>query len=206
MKRWNSKLESHILNLHQNPDINKPDIDTQLLKKYIGYAKRKIRPDLTDGAIEEIKRYYLKMRASGGGEEGIKAIPISPRQLQALVRLSEANAKLRLSNEVTRKDAKKAIDLLEYSLMDVGFDKETGKIDIDRIATGVSASTRGNIFVIKEIINELEGKIGKTIPIDDVVAAAKEKEISEDKAEEILEKLKKVGEIFEPRHGFVSRI
>ncbi len=199
-------LASHILSLHQSPDLKDPEIDTKLLKKYIGYAKRKINPKLSDGAIEEIKKYYLKMRASGGTEEGIKTIPISPRQLEALVRLSEANARIRLSNEVTRKDAKKGINLLEYSLMDVGFDKETGKIDIDRIATGVSASARSHILIVKEIINELEAKIGKTIPIDDVVAGAKEKGVEEDKVEEAIEKLKRTGDLFEPRHGFLSKI
>jgi len=146
------------------------------------------------------------MRASGGSEEGVKTIPISPRQLEALVRLSEANARIRLSNEVTKKDAKRGISILEYSLMDVGFDKETGKIDIDRIATGVSASARSNIITVKEIINELEEKIGKTIPIDDVVGAAREKGIEEEKVEEVLEKLKRTGDVFEPRHGFVSKI
>ncbi|MBU0628353.1 MAG: hypothetical protein KKC75_04130 [Nanoarchaeota archaeon] len=199
-------LASHILSLHQEPNSQEPEIDTNLLKKYIGYVKRKMSPQLSDGSIEEIKKYYLKMRSSGAAEGGIKTIPISPRQLQALVRMSEANAKVRMSSEVTRKDAKKAIDLLEYSLMDVGFDKETGKIDIDRIATGVSASTRSHIMNVKEIINELEGKIGKTIPIDDIVAAAKAKGIGEDKVEEALEKLKRTGDVFEPRHGFVSKI
>jgi len=205
-EKKDGQLASHILNLHQSPNVQEPDVDTPLLKKYIGYAKRKINPKLTDGAIEEIKKYYLKMRASGAGEEGIRAIPISPRQLEALVRLSEANARIRLSNEVTRKDSKKAITLLEYSLMDVGFDRETGKIDIDRIATGVSASTRSHILVVKEIINELESKIGKTIPIDDVVVSAKEKGVSEDKVEEVIEKLKRTGDLFEPRSGFVSKI
>lgn len=205
-EKKDGQLATHILNLHQSPDIKEPEINTDLLKKYIGYAKRKANPKLSDGAIQEIKKYYLKMRASGGSEEGVRTIPISPRQLEALVRLSEANTRLRLSNEVTKKDAKRAIALLEYSLMDVGFDRETGKIDIDRIATGVSASARGHIMTVKEIINELEEKLGKTVPIDDVIAAARERGIEEDKVEEALEKLKRTGDLFEPRHGFVSKI
>jgi replicative DNA helicase Mcm len=205
-EKKDKQLASHILHLHQSPQEQEQEIDTDFLKKYIGYAKRKIRPKLSDGALEEIEKYYLKMRASGGGEEGIRTIPISPRQLEALVRLTEANARLRMSMEATRKDAKKGIALLEYSLREVGFDKETGKIDIDRIATGVSASARSHILIIKEIINELESKIGKTIPIDDVVASAKERGIEEEKVEEALEKLKRTGDVFEPRHGFVSKI
>jgi len=200
------KMASHILKLHQAPDSFEPEIPTEFLRKYIAYAKQKVIPFITDSALQEIKDFYLKMRASGGAEEGIKAIPISARQLEALVRLTEASARLRLSNEATRKDAKRAIELVEYCLMQVGLDKETGKIDIDRIATGISASQRSHIVVVKEIIRDLESKVGKTIPIDDIIEEAKSKGIEEDKTEEVLEKLKRVGEVFEPRRGFLSKI
>ncbi len=200
------RMASHMLNLHQSPDIEEPEVTTELLKKYISYARQRIQPVLTDSALQEIKDYYLRMRATVSGEEGIKAIPISPRQLEALVRLSEASAKVRLSDKVTKTDSKRAIELIEYCLMQVGFDRETGKIDIDRIATGIPASQRSYILTIKEIINELENKIGKTIPIDDIVDEAKLREIDEDKVEEALEKLKRSGDIFEPRRGFLSRI
>ena len=199
-------MASHILKLHQKPDFNEPDIPTEFLRKYIAYAKQKVNPSITDEALQEIKEFYLKMRASGGVEEVIKAIPISARQLEALVRFSEASARLRLSDKATKKDAKRAIELIEYCLMQIGLDRETGKIDIDRIATGISASQRSHIAVIKEIINELETKVGKTIPIDDVIEEAKGKGISEEKVEEVMEKLKRVGEIFEPRRSFIQRL
>src|SRR3990172_2885798 len=200
------QMASHILSLHQSPDIFKPEVPTELLKKYISYARQKIRPILTDGALQEIKEFYLKMRATVSSEGGIQAIPISPRQLEALVRLSEASAKVRLSDKVTKKDADKAIELIEYCLMQVGLDRETGKIDIDRIATGVTATQRSYILIIKEVISELENKLGKTIPIDDVIEEAKLRNISDDKVEEALEKLKRSGDLFEPRSGFISRI
>ncbi|MBS3095834.1 minichromosome maintenance protein MCM [Candidatus Woesearchaeota archaeon] len=199
------RMAKHILTLHQRPDINEPEIPTEILRKYIAYARQKISPKLTDGALEEIKEFYLRMRKSGGEGE-IKTIPISARQLEALIRLSEASAKTRLDDRVTRKDAKKAIELLDYCLMQVGFDKETGKIDIDRIATGVGAAQRSHIQVLKEIIGELETKLGKTIPINDVVAEAKNRGLDEDKVEEALERLKRSGDVFEPRRGFVSKI
>ena len=200
------KMASHILKLHQTPDLYEPEIPTDFLRKYIAYAKQKITPSITDSALQEIKDFYLKMRASGGAEDGIKAIPISARQLEALVRLSEASAKIRLSDKATKRDAKRAIDLVQYCLMQVGLDKETGKIDIDRITTGISASQRSHIVIIKEIINELEGKVGKTIPIDDIVEEAKNRGIDEDKVEEVLEKLKRVGEVFEPRRSFIQKL
>ena len=200
------KMASHILKLHQTPDFYKPEIPTEFLRKYIAYAKQKIMPVITDKALQEIKDFYLKMRASGGTDEGIKAIPISARQLEALVRLTEASARLRLSNKATEKDASRAIELVEYCLMEVGFDKETGKIDIDRIATGISASQRSHISIVKEIINDLESKVGKTIPLDDIIEESKNKGITEEKVEEVLEKLKRVGEIFEPRRNFVQKL
>jgi len=199
------KLSSHILKLHKDPDIEEQDIDTDLLKKYIAYAKQNISPKLTDAALDEIQQFYLKMRSSGG-EDAVKSIPISARQLEALIRLSEASARTRLSEKVTRRDSQRAIDLLEYCLIEVGFDKETGKIDIDRIATGISASTRSHIVEIKEIIHALEGKIGKTIPIDNIIEEARSKNISEENIDDAIERLKRSGDLFEPRRGFISRI
>ena len=199
------QMAKHILTLHQSPDLNEPEIPTDILRKYVSYARQKISPKLTDGAIEEIKEFYLKMRKSGG-EGSIKSIPISARQLEALVRLSEASAKARLDDRVTRKDAKKAIELLDYCLMQVGFDRETGKIDIDRISTGIAATTRSHILVLKDIITELEGKLGKSIPIDEVVAEAKNRGLDESKVEDALERLKRSGDIYEPKRGFIGKL
>jgi replicative DNA helicase Mcm len=200
------KMAGFILDLHQNTSAKDTEIETDLLRKYIAYARRNIRPKLSDGAIEEIKQYYITMRGSGTTEESaVKTIPITARQLEALVRLAEANAKLRLSDKVTRRDAKKAIELLDYCLMQVGLDKETGKIDIDRITTGITAAQRSTISVIREVIVELENKIGKTIPVDDIVKEAEEKGVKADKVDEAIEKLKRSGDLFEPRRGFIQR-
>lgn len=200
------KISGHMLSLHKNPEEIETEFDTDFLKKYISYVRQKLAPILTDGAIDELQRYYVEMRNSGGEEGGIKAVPISPRQLEALVRLAEAAAKLRMSKKVTRKDAKKAIELLHYSLSQIGIDPETGKIDIDRITTGITTSQRGKMITVKEIINSLEEKIGKTIPIDDIVSEAEAKGLSEDIVEEVLEKLKMNGDIYEPKRGFFQKM
>ncbi|MEM3154676.1 MAG: minichromosome maintenance protein MCM [Candidatus Woesearchaeota archaeon] len=198
------KMARFILELHKN-NVEKPEIDTKLLRKYFAYSRQNIFPKLTDAAIEELRDYYLKMRASAGGE-GVKAVPISARQLEGLVRLSEASARLRLSDKVTKKDAKKAVELMDYCLRQVAFDEKTGTFDVDRISSDITASTRSKIVLMKEIIHELEMKVGKTIPIEDILKAASEKDITEAEAEEFLQKLKRTGDIFEPRRGFISRI
>ncbi len=199
------KLASFMLELHKN-NIETPPVDTKFLRKYIAYAKKNYVPTLTDDAIEELKEYFIKMRSSAGTGASARAVPISARQLEGLVRLSEGHAKMHLRDKVTKKDAKRAIDLLDFCLRQVAMDEETGQIDIDRIATGMPASQRNKIMTIKEIITDLEGKLGKTVPIDDVIREATAKGLSESEIEDILQKLKKSGDIFEPRHGFVSRI
>ncbi len=198
------KMARFILNLHQH-NVENPEIPTKLLKKYIAYARQTCIPKLTDGAIEELQQYYITMRSSSAGA-GVKSVPISARQLEGLVRLSEGCAKLRLSDKVLKKDAKKAIELMDYCLRQVAFDEKTGTIDIDRIATEMPAAQRNKIIVVKEIIADLENKIGKTIPIEDVIKIASEKGLGESEVEEVMQKLKKAGDIFEPRQGFITRI
>ena len=199
------KLASFMLELHQN-NIETPPLTTEFLRKYIAYARKNIVPKLTDGAIEELKEYFIKMRASAGTGASARVVPISARQLEGLVRLSEASAKLHLRDKVLKKDAKKAVELLDYCLRQVAMDEETGQIDIDRIATSMPASQRNKIITVKEAIADLENKVGKVIPIEDIVKASQSKGLTESEIEDIIQKLKKSGDIFEPRHGFISRI
>jgi replicative DNA helicase Mcm len=205
-KAKDEKTADFILQLHKKASGGAAELRTEFLKKYIAYAKQNYNPQLTDEALEEIKEYYVKMRSTGDEEGAYKAIPISARQLEALIRLSEASARVRLSNKVLKSDARRAIELVHFCLMQIGVDPETGKIDIDRISTGVSASQRSHISVVKEIIKELEGLIGKQVPVDDILMKAKEKGMDPEKAEDIIDILKKEGVIFTPRSGFISRI
>lgn len=200
------KLASFILNMHKDKSEIETEIDNDMLRKYFAYARQKIKPVLSEEAIEEIKAYYIQMRSSGSEEGGVKAIPITARQLEALVRLSEASAKVRLSAIVTREDAKRAVDLVHHCLSQIGMDPETGKFDIDRISSGVTANERGSIVLVKEMINELEIKLGKTIGIEDILVEASAKGVKEDKVVEIIEKLKRSGDIYEPKKGFISKI
>jgi len=181
-------------------------IDTDLLRKYLIHVRQSIRPLLTNKAITEIRKYYVKMRTPSGDDNGVNSVPITARQLEALVRVAEAAAKIRLSTTVEKIDAKKSIELLTYCLEQVGMDPDTGKIDIDRISSGITSSDRNKISVIKQIINDLEEISGKTIPIEEIVAAAKEKGIKEDACEEAIEKLKRSGDLFEPKRGFISKL
>jgi replicative DNA helicase Mcm len=95
---------------------------------------------------------------------------------------------------------------VHYCLSKIGLDPETGKFDIDRISSGVTASERGNISIVKEIISEIETKVGKTIPVEDIVIEAGSRGLKEDNVLEVIEKLKRSGDIYEPRKGRISKI
>ncbi len=199
-------MASFILNIHQTKKTGDAEIKTDLLRKYIAFARQNIVPSLTDSAVQEIKSYYVTLRSSGSDEGGIKSVPINARQLEGLIRLAEASARARLSDKVTKKDAKRAIELLDFCLRQIGVDPKTGKLDIDRISSGVTASERSKISVVKQIIAELEEKLGKQIPIKELVINADEKGIDSAEVEDIIEKLKRSGDIFEPERGLIQRL
>ncbi|MFP4118421.1 MAG: minichromosome maintenance protein MCM [Candidatus Woesearchaeota archaeon] len=209
-KEKDNNIAGFILKLHQDTSrADDVELDTHFIKKYIAYAKQHFKPRLENEALEEIQNYYVKIRNMGSKEGeggGIKSVPITARQLEALVRLTEASAKTRLSKKATKDDAKKAIELLHFTLSQIGLDPDTGKLDIDRITTGVTASQRNHISLVKEAITTLEKNVGKVIPEEEIVKECEQKGMEETKVEEILEKLHRSGDIYKPKHGFISKM
>jgi len=179
----------------------KPVISPELLRKYIAFAKKTVFPVLTKEAKDRIVEFYKSLRAMAKNDEHA-SIPITPRQLEALIRLSEASARVRLSNKVTVEDVERAIRIFKRSLEQIAIDPETGKIDIDYAFTGTSATQRDRIALIKKIIEVLENEHEVGAPEEEVIKMAEEKGISREKVEEIISKLKEKGEIYSPRYGY----
>ncbi|MFB6180651.1 MAG: minichromosome maintenance protein MCM [Candidatus Nanohalobium sp.] len=203
-KEKDSELASKILQNHIEPEETTPEIPGEKLRKYIAYAKKNVNPVLTEEASEKIQEFYVSMREKGEGQEG-GGVPITARQLEATIRTAEASARAHLNEEVTLEDAERAIDLLTYSLKLVGVDPETGEFDIDMIESGVSSSQRNRLQTVKHIIEELAGD-DDSAEIEEVLDSAEEEGIEREKAEEIIEQLKREGELFEPQQGHVQKI
>ena len=200
------EMAEHILMVHKRTEKIKPPIDPELLRKYIGYARKYVKPKLSDEAVKIIKDFFVSLRAKAATSAEV-AVPITPRQLEALVRLAEAHAKMALSNIVTAEDAKAAIDLMVRSFKDVGIDVETGEIDIDIIMTGKPLSLRKKMLKIMNIIERLEGGVpGTQVNLRDVIEEAKKEGISERDAEEIIETLRREGQIYMPKEGKIARL
>jgi len=185
----------------QNPIL--PEIDAVLLRKYIAYAKRNIYPVMTDEARTRITKYYLELRKPGEAESS--PIAVTARQLEGLVRLSEASARLRLSDRVAIEDVERTIAITMSSLRQVGMDKDTGKLDIDILTVGVGKAQRERIKDLKNIIMDLSREYGTGgVPLDKIVEKAGEHGLTKDRVEKEIKKLKEIGEIFEPKGGYYS--
>lgn len=200
-----SQIATHVLQEHQK-EGEEMLIPKDLFRKYVAYTKQRIKPMLSDEAVEELKKFYVDLRNKPvASESALRPIPISARQLGALIRMSEASAKIRLSQRVTAEDAKIAIDLMKYYLMQVGYDYESKTFDIDKISTGIPTSQRSKIIVVRETIADLENRLGKLIPIEELEKELEGK-VSKDEIEDALTKLKSSGDIFNPRRGFIQRM
>ncbi len=204
-KTQDEAIASHVLQEHKQ-EVVRDVVEPKLLRKYIAYAKQKVKPKLSEEAIEEIKNFYVRLRnQSVNSDSNIKPIPITARQLEGIIRLSEACAKVRLSEKVTAVDAKKAIDLLKVSLMQVGYDEETKTFDIDKITTGMTSSKRGKIVLVRDAISQLESRLGKLIPLEELEKEVAGK-VTEAELEEAITNLSKSGDIFRPKKGFIQKI
>jgi replicative DNA helicase Mcm len=204
-KSQDEAIASHVLEEHKQ-EVIRDIIPQDRLRKYIAYAKQKFHPKLLADAADEIKEFYVKLRNRPiTYESDIKPIPITARQLEGIIRLAEAHAKMRLSEEVTREDARKAIEIVKLSLQQVGYDEETQSYDVDRMTTGITASKRGKILLVKETIAQLENRLGKLIPMEELQEALEEK-ISKTDLEEAIAQLSKQGEIFKPKQGYIQKM
>ena len=176
-----------------------PDIDAELLRKYIAYAKRNVYPTMSDEAKDAIEEFYVDLRSKGADEDA--PVPVTARKLEALVRLAEASARVRLSDVVEEQDADKVIEIVRDSLEDIGVDPETGEFDADVVETGTSKSQRDRIKSVKALIGDIEEEYDEGAPIEEVLDRAGEVGMDEDKAEKEIESLRKKGELYEPVQG-----
>ena len=175
-----------------------PTIEPEILRKYIAYAKRNCFPTLTEQAKETIEDFYVDLRMKGQDEDA--PVPVTARKLEALVRLAEASARIRLSDTVEEKDADRAVDIALYCMKQIGIDPETGEFDADVVETGQSKSQRDRIKDIKQIVKDIEQEYDEGAPVDVIIERAEEAGVEQQKAEHEIEKLKTKGELYEPSH------
>ena len=104
-----------------------------LSRNYIKYAKQTYDPVLSDAAGQQLIQNYVEMRKIGSGRGQITAYP---RQLESLIRLAEAHARMRFSNTVDIVDVEEAARLHREALKQSATDPTTGRIDVSILTTG----------------------------------------------------------------------
>ncbi|MBD6955566.1 MAG: minichromosome maintenance protein MCM [Thermoplasmata archaeon] len=194
-----ARIADHILDVHMEKEGEQEEIDDEFFKKYIAYAKKHIIPKIMPDAREELKQYYLRMR-NLYNQTSAKSIPITARQMEALIRLTQASARARLSNIATAEDARRAIRIIQHFIEDIATTPE-GTIDIDRVMGTIPSSERSKYETVVDIIKDLstgKGYAGE----DEIVREAKVRAgIDDFELRKIIQALMRDNIIFMPYNG-----
>ena len=169
----------------------------EVLRKYVAYAKRNFHPKMNDEARDTIVAYYVSTRKQGG--EASDSVAITARSLEALSRLAEASARIRLSNIATLDDAERAIRLTKtwrHELMGENFDMTT-------IESGKKGTIRNQEKFIIDTVSTLQNETGQAADLMDVLTEAERHDIPRSKAEDIIDKLCREGRMIRPA-GYTS--
>ncbi len=194
-------LSTHKISANREQQVSEEgQVEREFLKKYIAYARQHIRPVLSEEASEKIKSYYTKMRKMG---KKSGSIPITPRQIEGLVRMAEASAKLRLSDVVSLEDANESVLLMNWMMQKIGMDRETGVFDIDILATGKPKSQIDKINTIMGVIRELQ-KSFDAVDINKILDEVKTYDIQREIAKRLIDELIYKGDLYKVKTGHVK--
>ena len=204
-KEKDRQIAQHILSQHGTSGTDTTSlIDVDILTKYLAYAKQN-DPVLTKEAENKIMEFYLKMR-SVEGEDKEKMITITPRQLEGLIRLSTARARILLKNQVEEDDADRAIYLFNEMLKNAGIDVNTGKIDIG-VLQGRPRSEVSKLATFMEILKSLEGEPQSPVLeqtfVDELVKSEK---FNEEEAKNYIRRMVRDATIYESKPGHYNTV
>ncbi|MBN3315226.1 MCM8 helicase, partial [Atractosteus spatula] len=134
-------------------------IPHQMLRKYVGYARHYVHPTLTGEAAQVLQEFYLELRKQ---KYGADSIPITTRQLESLIRLTEARARLELREKATKTDAEDVVEIMKHSLLDT-YSDEFGHLDFDRSQLGSGMSNRSQAKKFVTGLNQIAERTYKTM-------------------------------------------
>lgn len=190
-----------ISQIQEYQQVELPPIDSAMLRKYVAYARKNVKPLLTPESGKRIEEYYLQLRRIGI-KEG--ATPITPRQIEGLIRLAEASAKTRLSAKIDSRDADLGISLFEYMLNTLAVDRG-GRRDIDILTTGLSREKVNKITSLLEIVKKLEQEEDGA-KIVRILEEAEKAGLDGATAKKYLDELERQGDIFSPKPGILRLV
>jgi replicative DNA helicase Mcm len=178
-----------------------PTIEPEVMRAYVAMG-REVTPVLTDAARQHIEDEWVQVRADGEGED--QPVPVTARKLDALFRLAEASARIRLSDTITVEDADRALQVHRASLEDIGIDPETGEMDADLVEVGQPKSQRDRAQMIYDCIKDIQKEYDRGAPREKVIEEMAQEGVPQDKTEHRIEDdLMQNGRVYEPNDGFL---
>lgn len=201
-KERDEKIARHIIELHTPAGIdNRSLIDVDILTKYLAYAKR-YSPTLTKEAEEKVLEYYLKMR----NVESEEMITVTPRQLEGIIRLATARARLLMKDQVEDEDAERAIFLIESMLQDAGVDVNTGQVDLG-VLQGRPRSEVSKMQLFMDVLKSLEGDNKVAVEEKEFVKELeKTGKFNEEEARNYIRRMLREASIYESKPGHYNRV
>jgi len=173
-----------------------PPVEPELLRKYVAYARRNCFPVLTAEARTMIEDCYTELRLEGSSEEA--PVPISKQDLETLVRLSEASARVRLSDSVEEDDAKRAIKIFQHYVQQMGLTPKTNELERDILEAEERNGLDDQKECILNIVSDIESNHDKGAPQEVVLERAEKEGMEASTAHHTIERLKVLGEVYEP--------
>ncbi len=201
-KERDMQIAKHIIRRNTTQGTDKKSvIEVDLLTKYLSYAKRGV-PELTPEAEAKILDYYLQMR----NVESEEMITVTPRQLEGIIRLSTARARLLMKDKVEEEDAERAIFLIQSMLQDAGVDVNTGKVDLG-VLQGRPRSEVSKMQLFMDVLKGLEGD--NKVPVEEKVFVKeleKSEKFTEEEARNYIRRMLREASIYESKPGHYNRV
>ena len=189
-------IAKHVFAVHAGTLPSAP-IGEGLLSKYLNRAK-KLRPQLSKDVEEKLHEFYIAMRSINTQNGEGAAVSITTRQMESVVRLAEARAKIFMREKVTIDDMLEAMQLMRDCLSQVGLDVLTGTMDIDVLETGRPHSIATRLADLESTINALEVK-NEEPPTREKIWDSTTGMFNHDEVDKLLAILIKDGTVFSPR-------
>ncbi len=175
----------------------KPLIEQEILRKYLAYSRQNIFPILSEEAVKEIREFYLDLRRKSAQGEGA---PPTHRQLEGLIRLAEASARVKLKDTADLEDAQRALKIFKKSIENALTDLKTGQPDFDLVNVG---TPKTKTDLIREVLRIIKTKAREqdAVTLEEIKAELESRKMESSDLSDILASLSRAGDIYSPKHG-----
>lgn len=143
-------------------------VPAEILQKYVSYARKHCFPRLSEEAMAELKSFYLELRKTSSG---LDSIPVTTRQLEALIRLTQARARVELADEASLQHAVDALAIFRYTMVDV-LSSDDGTLQVNRSINGSGMSQATQIRKFLQMLQQQNKNVFSYNELKDIAGMA----------------------------------